>query len=190
MKLLLKVSFLLLTSVLITGCGGSKSSTILEKTEPLITQEYRLDTGDLIRIEILGEAETVSEVRLDESGLVNYIQLPTPLAVNDKTLAEVKAELTSLLKPDYYLNPNVQVTILEYRPFFIYGHVNNPGAYPFQPGLNVAKAIALAGGETERADLDDIKVIRATDASETEVDIKMNSAVQPGDIIKVTEGFL
>jgi len=190
MKSLHTLLVLLILIPFMTGCGGSKSATITESTTSISVEEYRLDAGDLIRVEILGEADTSYEYRLDESGLMTYGQLADPINVSEKTLAELKSQLVSLLKPDYYLNPNVQISIVEYRPFFIYGNVNNPGAYPFQPGLNIAKAIALAGGETERADLDGIKIIRASDNTETEQDIALNGVVQPGDIIKVTEGFL
>ena len=42
--------------------------------------------------------------------------------------------------------PAVSLAIAQYRPIFVSGGVRDPGAYPFQPGLTVAKAVALAGG--------------------------------------------
>ncbi|MBO1257167.1 hypothetical protein J3L16_15905, partial [Alteromonas sp. 5E99-2] len=44
--------------------------------------------------------------------------------------------------------PEVSVQIAEYRPFYVLGAVNDPGAYPWQPELTPMKAIALAGGQT------------------------------------------
>jgi protein involved in polysaccharide export with SLBB domain len=43
------------------------------------------------------------------------------------------------------------VTIEEYRPIFVNGQVEKSGAYPFQPGLTIRKAVSLAGGFKERA---------------------------------------
>ena len=41
---------------------------------------------------------------------------------------------------------NVNVEILTYRPFYILGDVSKPGSYPYQSGLTVLRAVALAGG--------------------------------------------
>ena len=38
-----------------------------------------------------------------------------------------------------------------YRPIFVLGEVNKPGEYPYQPGMTVVTAAAVAGGFTYRA---------------------------------------
>ena len=48
-------------------------------------------------------------------------------------------------------NPSVSVEIAEYRPISVLGEVNRPGQYPYQPGLTMLGAVALAGGFTYRA---------------------------------------
>ena len=62
------------------------------------------------------------------------------------------------------MNPQVSVFVEEYRPFFINGMVEKPGGYPYQPGLNIRKAVSLAGGFKERASLNKIFVVREGDA--------------------------
>lgn len=42
--------------------------------------------------------------------------------------------------------PGASISIVEYRPVYVTGAVERPGAYPYAPGLTVQKAIALAGG--------------------------------------------
>ncbi len=42
--------------------------------------------------------------------------------------------------------PKVGVEVFEYRPFYIVGAVAKPGAYPYQPGLTVLRALSVAGG--------------------------------------------
>jgi polysaccharide export outer membrane protein/exopolysaccharide production protein ExoF len=42
--------------------------------------------------------------------------------------------------------PKVAVEVAEYRPFFIVGAVAKPGAYPYQPGLTILRALSIAGG--------------------------------------------
>ena len=50
--------------------------------------------------------------------------------------------------------------MLNYRPFYIIGEVNNPGSYQYVNGMTVINAVALAGGFTYRADQDDIMITR------------------------------
>jgi len=45
------------------------------------------------------------------------------------------------------------------QTFYIYGQVIRPGHYPLVKNLNVLEAIVLAGGPTQEAKLDDVKII-------------------------------
>ena len=65
--------------------------------------------------------------------------------------------------------------------------MNKPGEYPFESGLNVLGAIALAGGYTYRANDNDVYVRRAGSAKEESVPADSNTKVYPGDIIRVAE---
>jgi protein involved in polysaccharide export with SLBB domain len=40
----------------------------------------------------------------------------------------------------------VVVSVVEYRPIFVLGFVNNPGRYPYSARTTVLQAMALAGG--------------------------------------------
>lgn len=42
--------------------------------------------------------------------------------------------------------PDVAVEIVQYRPFYIVGHVTQPGEFPYRPGLTVLQALGIAGG--------------------------------------------
>lgn len=42
--------------------------------------------------------------------------------------------------------PGVALEIVAYRPVYVVGQVREPGLYAFQPGMNVVKALAAAGG--------------------------------------------
>jgi polysaccharide export outer membrane protein len=179
MNSLMKV-LIIIASVLLSSATWSEES--------LVISNYKLDSGDTIRITIFGEDDMLLETRLDDTGVINY-QFLDEIQVKGMSVKQLEQYITNGLKPDYYVNPVVQVTVLEYRPFFINGAVNNPGSYPYQPGLNISKAITLAGGLTERGSEGNIEVIRATDSTETALDVKMNDKVFPGDLITVGEGF-
>lgn len=79
----------------------------------------------------------------------------------------------------------------------IVGEVANPQAMPFQEGITVLGAFAEAGGGTEFADTDSVKVIRREEGQEDRVievnlekvmkkgDLKENIDLVPGDIVIV-----
>ncbi len=97
--------------------------------------------------------------------------------------------ITKGLKGRYLLNPQVTVTIDEYRNFYVNGMVEKPGGYPFSPGLTVRKAVTLAGGFRERANRDKINIIRDDDPKQTPRRVDMNATVLPGDIVTIEESF-
>ena len=41
--------------------------------------------------------------------------------------------------------------VIAYRPIFVLGEVSKPGQYPYQPGMTMVTAAAVAGGFTYRA---------------------------------------
>ena len=89
----------------------------------------------------------------------------------------------------YLLNPQVTVSIDEYRNFYVNGMVEKPGGYPYSPGLTVRKAISIAGGFKERAARDKINVIHDDDPKQTPQKVDLNTALLPGDIVTVEESF-
>ncbi len=150
--------------------------------------DYRLGSGDKILINVYGEDDLTIETQLSDSGMVNYPFLGE-LKVTGLTVAQLEAKIVKGLKGDYLVNPNVHVSILEYRPFFINGEVEKPGGYPFQPGLTISKAAALAQGFTERASQSKIFVVRGDDASQTPVKVDLNTLLRPGDVVTVEQSF-
>jgi len=150
---------------------------------------YRLGAGDVITIQVLGEDDLKRErIRLSDAATISYPILGE-IRLYGKTVGELETLIRDGLKGRYLVNPQVTVTINEYRNFFINGQVEKPGGYPFIPGLTVRKAVSLAGGFRERASKDKIFVIREDDKTQTPKRVDQNAAVNPGDIITVEESF-
>ncbi|TRX57528.1 polysaccharide biosynthesis/export family protein [Thalassomonas sp. M1454] len=156
--------------------------------QALASDEYRLDAGDTISISVFGEPELGKQTLLSDTGKITYPFLGE-LTVRGLTVVELERAIHDGLKGDYLVNPNVSVAIVKYRPFFIDGEVKKDGAYPYQPGLTVAKAITLAGGLTERASTDKIYIIRSNDSTHTLVPVNLNDKVGPGDVINIKQSF-
>ena len=48
--------------------------------------------------------------------------------------------------------PDVAVEVVQFRPFYVVGHVTQPGEFPYRPGLTVLQALTIAGGLRTRED--------------------------------------
>jgi len=147
-------------------------------------QPYRLAAGDLIRIHVFGEDDLNMEVRLDATGVINYPFLGK-VRVAGLTVDEFQNRLIRGLKDGYLVSPQVNVSIVEHRPFFIDGEVKNPGGYPYVPGLTIRKAISLAGGYTDYAAKDAFNVVREKSPIKKVISVGADSPVGPGDSVTV-----
>lgn len=88
-----------------------------------------------------------------------------------------------------FVSPGDNIVVAEYDPIFVNGMVGRPGSYPYQEGLTIRKAAALAGGFHERASLSKIYIIRAGDVKQTPVLVSLDAHVDQGDTITVEESF-
>ena len=149
---------------------------------------YELGPGDQILINVFGEDDLSMDFQLNDTGTLNYPFLGE-LTVAGLSVTELEHLITQGLKGPYLVNPDVTVSIKEYRPFYLHGEVKRPGGIPYQAGLTLEKAIALGGGFTERASKKKIMVIRAGDTDQIARPIKLNDLVHAGDVITVPQSF-
>lgn len=154
--------------------------------DPLL--HYRLGVGDIITIRVFGEDDMTQEkLRISDSGIVTF-----PFGnmnVLGMTIHQVETAINDGLRGRFLLKPSASVNIDQYRNFYIYGEVQQPGGYPFQPGLTLRKAVSLAGGFKVRASENKMFVVREKDASQTPQKIDLNTPILPGDTVTVEESF-
>jgi polysaccharide export outer membrane protein len=159
----------------------------LEK-DAVDTLNYRLNTGDKLRIQVYGEDDLSLETRVSDNGEISYPFLGI-LKVVGMSPGQLAEHIAGKLRGDYLVNPKVSIDIIEYRPFFVNGEVAAPGGFQFQPGITVRKAISLAGGFKERADKDKVFIIREGRPNDKPAPASLDDKVMPGDIITVEESF-
>lgn len=150
--------------------------------------EYTLGSGDTVSISVYGQDDLSLETRLTDIGVINYPYLGE-ISVIGMTVSSLERLIYDGLKGDYLVSPSVSVRILEYRPFFINGEVKDPGGYPFQPGLTIDKAAALAGGYTERASKTKIYIDRTINGKQVTLNADRYMIVLPGDIVHIEQSF-
>ncbi|WP_395341886.1 polysaccharide biosynthesis/export family protein [Ningiella sp. W23] len=151
-------------------------------------QQYKLSTDDVLSVAVFNEPDLdVNEAKISENGTIS-VPLLGQVAVKGLTVNEAETYLTELFLADYLKQPRVTVNIVEFRPFYINGEVDEPGSYPYRTGMTVQMAITIAGGFTERASRSAIYLL--PENSETApVRVELNAEVQPGDVITVEESF-
>lgn len=176
-------------AVLAWFCGLPALAAAQAPARDLSLSNYRLGSGDVITVEVLGEDDLKRErVRLSDAATISYPVLGE-IRLSGKTVGEIEHIVREGLRGRYLVNPQVTVTINEYRQFYINGQIRRPGGYAFVPGLTVLKAVAIAGGLSERAARDKIFVVREADPAKERVRVEMNDPVYPGDIVSVEESF-
>lgn len=168
---------------------------LLVPAAPAISQQgvpiYELGPGDKLRVTVFGEEDLSGEFEVDGNGRIS-MPLIGAVDVNRQSLRQAESAIAEKLLDGYLRNPKVSVDVLNYRPFYILGEVNEPGSYPYRAGMTVLNAVVLAGGYTVRADEDDITLHRGTDATSPDDDgvpVGQNTVVLPGDIVRVHERF-
>lgn len=149
---------------------------------------YRLGGGDKLEIRVFNHEELSGEYTLDGSGVLSMALIGS---INSQglTIEELEERIVKKLSPDYLVNPQVSIQVLNYRPFYILGEVENPDSYPYVQGMTYLNAVAIAGGFTYRAKKDFVIVKRKGDGSGEEIKASMDMLVMPGDQIKVEERF-
>jgi len=147
---------------------------------------YQLGPGDQIDIVVFGEDNLSGIYDLDESGSFS-LPLAGPVHVNGKTAREAEVAITARLADGLVTDPKVSVNVKRYRPIYVVGEVQKPGAYPSYGSTSVLNAVALAGGYTYRAQNSGISVIRSAGPAHRAVPIGETATVMPGDPLTVPE---
>ncbi|MDE2384218.1 MAG: polysaccharide export protein [Alphaproteobacteria bacterium] len=147
---------------------------------------YRVGSGDKLQIRVAGEADLSGEFPVDASGAISlpYVQSVT---VAGMTTPQIEAMIATRLRQGFLRDPQVSVQAVSLRPFFILGEVTTAGSYPYQAGLTVQQAIALAAGFGPRADKSIVLLTRRDARGTITTKVPLATQVFPGDIIYVRE---
>ena len=144
-------------------------------------EPYVLGPGDLLQVTVYAGGEK----QVDFSGYISALgTITSPLLgefkVAGMTTNELERALRDTLAKDYYVDPQVLVTVKEYGgQVFVMGAVRKPGAYGLQERMTVLGACLLAEGFTDFAAPGRTKVTRMVNGQQKTFKI---------DLIKVREG--
>ncbi len=166
------------------GTGSGQVRATPAAGTSYVTGEYRISPGDVISVRVFGEPDlSLERVRVPADGLISY-PLLGQILVDGHTVRSLERRFTAMLRNGYLRKPTVSVSIVEYRPVFVKGGVNNAGAHEYAEGLNVEKAIALAGGLSKSGRKEGTTVLRENDSVAS---VGLHHPVFPGDVITIPE---
>ena len=174
-------------ALVLTACTpGSDMPPLPEDPNPA----YHLGAGDQVRVIVFGQDQITGQFRVNDAGSIAVPLIGLVHAAGLTTAQLQEAIAANLKRAEIVREPNVSVEVLAYRPVFILGEVKLPGQYPFQPGMTVLTAVAVAGGFTYRAVTGRATILRVEGGRSVEGRVPRGAAVQPGDVITILERHL
>jgi polysaccharide export outer membrane protein len=163
--------FLLLISVLFSGCVSSKIETkepanipnlsiknkdndeiqfatpeIIKMYEANLAKDYYIGPGDQIKIEIWNRPELSGEHLVGPFGKIT-LPLIGEFNIGGNTVKEATKSIKDAYSKLYY-DPIVMVTILKYmnNKVYVLGRVTNPGIVHLDGHATILEALSMAGG--------------------------------------------
>lgn len=174
-----------------------------EDEEAEVDEQYEIKADDILEIKMYPDPdkEMSGDYKVRKSGTISFPLLGEVEAAG-LTEEQLAQKLTFLLEKDYFVFPQVNVRVTEYHKSIvvILGEVEQPGTYEVETAgeFTLLRAISLAGGFTELADLKKVKIIRKTGGKEKAIKVNVNDIldgkasdvqIEEDDVIIIGESF-
>lgn len=190
------IALFTVTTVAIEGCTlpafsqQAPINSIPTTSRRSLSNSYILDSGDRLYLEVFGLPDYAGEFQVLADGSV---RLPLVGQVPVRGLSLEQAQITVTQAYGRYIHqPFVDLNLINTRSvqIAIAGEVNRPGAYAVEPDesgspMTVTKAIQLAGGITQLANIHQVQVLRSqgvSGAAPESADVDLWALIQSGDI--------
>jgi polysaccharide export outer membrane protein len=121
---------------------------------------YRVQPGDVLTISVWKEHDLQGEILVRPDGGLSF-PLAGDVNADGKTTQELTDALVEKLKK-FIPDPVVTVAVktIGGNRVYVLGKVNRPGEFMFSKPVDVMQALALAGGATPFAQVNDIRILR------------------------------
>jgi protein involved in polysaccharide export with SLBB domain len=190
--------------ILLAGCASPSAPKDLplpiRDTQALEAQVFRLGPNDIVQCAVHGHPELTTPssdsfvgTRIDPDGHLS-LGLIGAIQVEGLTLQEARAKITEAYASFFINEPRIEFSLVEYsaRRFYLYGEIDEPGAYTIDRPLSVYEALTFGKGFRQGAMRNKIVLMREG-AEEVEVFIINGEeptsaglmAIQPDDFLFV-----
>ena len=168
-------------------------TTYMPINEPNPDSGYILDTGDILEIQLVGQANYIKDFYIKRDGSIN---LPDIGKINIAGLSINNAsELIKLKVNSTFIGTEAFISLKEIRDInvVVSGNTKNPGIYTLTGNSNLLHAVSVAGGVNEQGSFREINLIRDNKIIET-LDVydllisgkyNLNKRLRSGDVVFV-----
>ncbi len=121
-----------------------------------LAQGYRIQPGDILRIEVIEDEALNRTVLVGPDGRIN-VPMAGSIRASGRTVQTIQNILTSRLSSSFNAPPNVYVALEQLAPeqppaepetitIYVLGEVERPGKVEMEPGTTLLQAFAEMGG--------------------------------------------
>lgn len=158
--------------------------------------EFRLGPEDVLEISVWKDEALTKQVIVRPDGCISFPLIGEVRAAG-RTVEELRREIARRLS-EFIPDPvvTVMVTAINSYKIYVLGKVGKPGLYALGRPVTALQALALAGGFSPFADLDDIGIIRRENGKQVRLrfnynqvahgkHLEQNIVLRSGDVIVV-----
>ena len=179
--------------LLMAGLAQAQTTTTKTTTTAQPLAEYRLGSGDVIRVSVYQNLDLTLETRISEAGTVSYPLLGSVKLGGLTTGQAEKTIADGLRNGNFVKQPQVSVLVVQIRgnQVSVLGQVNRPGRFPIEVAdMRLSDMLAVAGGVAPQgSDTVVLSGHRDGKAYRVEVELpRLFSAERIGDDVGVQNG--
>lgn len=166
-------------TLLVVAASALPGGAAAQQPMSLPPAELALKPGDVLQINIWPDATLSGSFTVEETGLV-YLPFLGAVQVTGVSLDRLRNQLregysTILKEPVVTITPLFRVGVM--------GEVRGPGIYPIDPTVDLLELIQLAGGFTQFAKSDQVRIIREGQMINLNVQRALEGAANLGDLM-------
>ena len=169
--------------------------TLVLKLDALVEPEDLIVVPEGQKVYVTGEVKTPGRYAYESGATVQRV-LTLAGGVTEKAEASVvkvtrmkeQGVETAVLPQDALVFPEDIILVVPVTAkFYVSGEVKTPGSYAYKEGLSLQKALAMAGGLTDKGDHDRLEIVRMANNREERSVVTLETPVLPDDTIVVSE---
>lgn len=183
----------------LVACSHSAEPLSSSPSPTMASASGTLGSGDVVEVRVFREPDLSGLYRVDSDGNIPFPMIGRILVAGQSP--EVLSEtLRNKLGDGYLNNPQVMVVLHEQnsQKVYVFGEVTKAGTLSYRQGMTVIEAITSAGGFTNLASTNSVRVTRVVDGEERRIELAAsdiangrvpNFQLMPGDIVFVPEAL-
>ena len=142
---------------------------------------YVAGPNDVLSVSIYGQAQLTGKYPVEADGTFTFPLLGR-IKAGGLTLRAIQDELRNRLTAGYLKDPQVNVSVDQYRSqqIFVMGEVRQPGSLQFTGSMTLIEALARVGSTTERAGAE-VLIVRPRNPSAAPVAADLARLEKPSD---------